>query len=127
MDTTFLDNADLAGLKAHWETLSAEKQELAASLITEGQTALFADWDAPGTNDDAKTAFLDTLLKINGNYPGGLVGYINNARKLLAESKAGANPFEGLPGLLFLSRYLALVSWFLTNQVERRIPEAWLL
>jgi UDP-sugar pyrophosphorylase len=96
MDTTFLDNAELAGLKANWETIAADRQELIATLVAEGQAALFADWDAPGTNDSAKTAFLDSLVKINGNYPGGLVGYIHNARKLLAESKEGANPFEGL-------------------------------
>ncbi|WP_372806873.1 UTP--glucose-1-phosphate uridylyltransferase [Pontiella sp.] len=96
MDTTFLDHAELAGLKANWGTIAADRQELVAALVAEGQAALFADWDAPGTNDAAKAAFLDSLAKINGNYPGGLVGYIHNARKLLAESKEGANPFEGL-------------------------------
>ena len=96
MDTTFLDTAELAGLKANWITISEEKQLLVASLVEAGQTALFADWDEPGTNDDAKALFLDALVKINGNYPGGLTGYISNARKLLAESKAGSNPFEGL-------------------------------
>ncbi|MEI6891246.1 MAG: UTP--glucose-1-phosphate uridylyltransferase [Pontiella sp.] len=96
MKPTFLDTDALAGLKANWETISADQQALVASLIAAGQTALFADWDEPGTKDAAKTAFLDTLEKINGNYPGGLTGYISNARKLLAESKAGANPFEGL-------------------------------
>ncbi|HEY5621335.1 MAG TPA: UTP--glucose-1-phosphate uridylyltransferase, partial [Pontiella sp.] len=57
---------------------------------------LFAGWDAPGTNDDAKKAFLESLQKIDGNYPGGLKGYIANARKLLAEAREGKNPFEGL-------------------------------
>jgi len=33
--------------------------------------------------------------KLNDNYPGGLVAYIHNARKLLADSKAGRNPFDG--------------------------------
>ncbi len=96
MDTTFLENAELAGLKAHWETLSQEKQALIAALVAEGQESLFAGWDEPGMNDEAKAAFMDSLMKINGSYPGGIVGYIHNARKLLAESKAGANPFEGL-------------------------------
>lgn len=96
MNIDDLNTPELAGLKANWETFSEDRQELVASLIAEGQTALFADWDEPGTNDDAKASFLDSLVKINGNYPGGLVGYIHNARKLLAESKAGSNPFEGL-------------------------------
>ncbi|HSR87736.1 MAG TPA: UTP--glucose-1-phosphate uridylyltransferase, partial [Pontiella sp.] len=42
-----------------------------------------------------KAAFLDSLAKIDSNYPGGVVGYIANARKLLAEARAGGNPFEG--------------------------------
>ena len=78
MDITFLDNAELAWLKANWAIVPEDKQELVAALIAAGQTALFADWDAPGVNDDAKSAFLDSLVKINGNYPGGLTGYISN-------------------------------------------------
>ena len=96
MDTTFLDNAELAGLKANWETLSTSNQQLIASLIENGQSHLFADWDAPGTADDAKDAFLAALEKVDGSYPGGLAGYIANARTLLAEAKAGGNPFEGM-------------------------------
>lgn len=96
MDTVFLDSIELAGLKSNWDKIDDAKKELIASLITEGQVSLFANWDAPGINDDAKTAFLDVLAKTNANYPGGLVGYIHNARKLLAESKEGKNPFEGL-------------------------------
>ncbi|MDF7826221.1 UTP--glucose-1-phosphate uridylyltransferase [Pontiellaceae bacterium B12227] len=96
MDIAFLENAELAGLKANWETISADQQALIASLVAEGQSNLFSNWDDAGTNDDAKAAFVDSLVKINGNYPGGLIGYIHNARKLLAESKTGANPFEGL-------------------------------
>jgi hypothetical protein len=32
---------------------------------------------------------------LNANYPGGLMAYIHNARRLLADSKAGKNPFDG--------------------------------
>ena len=71
------------------------EQALIAELLANGQQHLFADWDAPGTNDEAKAAFLDSLARIHLAYPGGLAGYISNARKLLAEAKAGANPFEG--------------------------------
>jgi UDP-sugar pyrophosphorylase len=95
MDTAFLAAPELAGLKAGWETISESNQQLVATLIKAGQAHLFADWDAPGTADEAKAGFLASLEKIDGNYPGGLVGYISNARKLLAEAKAGGNPFEG--------------------------------
>ncbi len=95
MDITFLDAQELAGLKSNWEALAQSKQELIATLIEAGQKHLFAEWDAPGTNDESKAAFLASLEKIDGNYPGGLTGYIANAQKLLAEAKEGANPFEG--------------------------------
>jgi UDP-sugar pyrophosphorylase len=35
------------------------------------------------------------LKKIDESYPGGLAGYISNARVLLAEAREGNNPFEG--------------------------------
>lgn len=95
MEASFLKVPGPAELKADGETFSESQQELVATLIRAGQQHLFADWDAPGVNDDAKTAFLASLEKIDGNYPGGLTGYIANARKLLAEAKEGGNPFEG--------------------------------
>ena len=76
-------------------TENKTEQALINELLAENQQHLFADWDAPGTNDEVKTAFLKSLLRINESYPGGLTGYISNARKLLAEAKTGANPFEG--------------------------------
>ena len=81
----------------HPDKLTGKKddQALIAELLANGQEHLFADWDAPGTNDDAKAAFLQSLSRINGSYPGGLSSYISNARKLLAEAKIGANPFDG--------------------------------
>lgn len=77
------------------ESLNTADRELVAKLIDAGQGHLFADWDEPGTADEAKAAFLASLSKIDGSYPGGLAGYISNARRLLAEAKEGGNPFEG--------------------------------
>jgi UDP-sugar pyrophosphorylase len=87
---------EMVGLSSNWNNFNDDQKELIQALVDDGQVHLFAGWDEPGTNDDKKKEFLDSLVKINGNYPGGLTGYISNARKLLAESKAGANPFEGL-------------------------------
>jgi len=77
------------------ESLNASDRKMIAKLVDAGQQHLFADWDAPGTANEAKTAFLAALSKVDGSYPGGLVGYISNARKLLAEAREGGNPFEG--------------------------------
>ncbi|WP_372796716.1 UTP--glucose-1-phosphate uridylyltransferase [Pontiella sp.] len=96
MTPTFSESMEMVGLSTNWNTFNEQQQELINTLVENGQSHLFSGWDEPGTNDEAKKAFIASLEKINGNYPGGLVGYISNARKLLAESKAGANPFEGL-------------------------------
>ena len=89
--------------------LSSGDLQLAESLLAEDQGQLFADWDALGTNDDQKRAFLQTLQNCNRSYPGGLVAYIRNARRLLAESATGGNPFAGYapeePDLVDLSNF----------------------
>jgi len=77
-------------------TENTTEQALIRELLAHGQEHLFADWDAPGVNDDKKASFLQSLAHINTSYPGGLVSYISNARKLLAEASAGGNPFKGL-------------------------------
>jgi UDP-sugar pyrophosphorylase len=76
-------------------TKNKPEQALIAELLQAGQEHLFAGWDAPGVREEDKASFLKSLARINDSYPGGLTGYISNARKLLAEAKAGGNPFEG--------------------------------
>lgn len=75
--------------------LTDTQSTLCAALLEENQHHLFADWDPAGTRDNDKLAFLDALLQADQSYPGGLPGYIHNARKLLAEASAGTNPFDG--------------------------------
>ncbi|XP_064965694.1 UDP-sugar pyrophosphorylase-like isoform X1 [Musa acuminata AAA Group] len=68
---------------------------LAMMLLREGQKHLFDHWPEPGVDDKRKKGFFDQVAQLNANYPGGLVSYIQNARKLLADSKAGKNPYDG--------------------------------
>lgn len=76
-------------------TTHPQRQALIHQLMDNGQAHLFADWDPPGTADAEKSAFLTLLERVDNSYPGGLAGYISNARKLLAEAQKGENPFEG--------------------------------
>ena len=76
-------------------TPNEAQQALINQLTEAGQQHLFADWDAPGVNDDAKRAFIESIEHANASYPGGLSAYINNAQALLAEAKEGKNPFDG--------------------------------
>ncbi|KAG0492425.1 hypothetical protein HPP92_005823 [Vanilla planifolia] len=69
--------------------------ELTKMLLQEGQGHLFAHWAEPGVDDDKKKSFFDQVLRLRDHYPGGLTAYIQNARRLLADSRAGKNPFEG--------------------------------
>ncbi|XP_074579912.1 UDP-sugar pyrophosphorylase-like [Curcuma longa] len=75
--------------------LSAEEIVLAKMLLDEGQKHLFDHWPEPGVDDTRKKSFLHQVAHLNSSYPGGLVSYIQNARKLLADSKAGKNPYDG--------------------------------
>jgi UDP-sugar pyrophosphorylase len=76
-------------------TANQQEQSLIRQLLDDGQEHLFADWDPPGTADSEKAAFLKLLARVDGSYPGGLAGYISNARKLLEEAQKGENPFDG--------------------------------
>lgn len=40
-------------------------------------------------------AILFQVTRLNSSYPGGLASYIKTAKELLADSKAGKNPFDG--------------------------------
>ncbi|VAI90961.1 unnamed protein product [Triticum turgidum subsp. durum] len=64
-------------------------------LLNEGQGHLFEHWPEPGVDDDKKKNFFDQVCRLNSSYPGGLAAYIQNAKKLLADSKAGQNPYDG--------------------------------
>lgn len=75
--------------------LSPQQVELAKVLLDLNQTHLFEHWPEPGVEDDEKRAFFEQVSRLNASYPGGLASYIKTARELLADSKAGKNPYDG--------------------------------
>ncbi|KAL9173136.1 hypothetical protein ABFS82_03G093700 [Erythranthe guttata] len=82
-------------LQKNLSLLSPEQVELAKMLLEMNQGHLFQHWPEAGVEDDAKRAFFDQIARLNASYPGGLASYIKTARELLADSKAGKNPYEG--------------------------------
>ncbi|XP_016553012.2 UDP-sugar pyrophosphorylase isoform X2 [Capsicum annuum] len=83
-------------LQKNLSLLFPQQVELAKVLVEMGQTHLFQHWSEPGVDDDDdKRAFFDQIAKLNSSYPGGLAAYITTARELLADSKAGKNPYDG--------------------------------
>ena len=73
---------------------------LMETLVEEGQAHLFAGWPASGEGDADKRRLLAQLQHLDANYAGGLCKYIQNARKLLRDSKEGesAGPGPGAVG-----------------------------
>ncbi|KAK4429599.1 UDP-sugar pyrophosphorylase [Sesamum alatum] len=82
-------------LRKNLTLLSPQQVELAKMLLEMNQSHLFQHWPEPGVEDDEKRAFFDQVARLNASYPGGLASYIKTARELLADSKAGTNPYEG--------------------------------
>lgn len=87
--------ASAPNLQKNLGVLSPDQIELAKMLISEGQSHLFAHWPEPDVDNSKKKSFFDQVSRLNKSYPGGLAKYIQNARSLLADSKAGKNPFDG--------------------------------
>ncbi|WOK92093.1 hypothetical protein Cni_G00784 [Canna indica] len=82
-------------LRRNLSLLSPEEILLAKILLQEGQKHLFDHWPEPGFDDQRKKNFFNQVARLNTSYPGGLVSYISNGRKLLADAKAGKNPYDG--------------------------------
>uniref|UniRef100_A0A2P2K6F1 UTP-monosaccharide-1-phosphate uridylyltransferase n=2 Tax=Rhizophora mucronata TaxID=61149 RepID=A0A2P2K6F1_RHIMU len=82
-------------LQKNLHLLSPDQVELAKMLVEMEQTHLFKHWPEPGVEDADKKAFFDQVARLNSSYPGGLVSYVKTARELLADSRAGKNPFDG--------------------------------
>lgn len=70
-------------------------KDLLRLLCTENQAHVFDKWEGLGRNDDKKREFMATVKNLNDTYPGGIRGYLENARKLLKEAAEGKNPLDG--------------------------------
>ncbi|KAL8110331.1 hypothetical protein AgCh_026161 [Apium graveolens] len=87
--------ASAPNLRNNLSLLSHQQIDLAKMLLEMNQSHLFKHWPDPGVDDDKKLAFFDQVNRLDGSYPGGLASYIETAKGLLADSKAGKNPFDG--------------------------------
>ncbi|XP_042408018.1 UDP-sugar pyrophosphorylase-like [Zingiber officinale] len=87
--------AAVPNLQKNLTVLSPEQIELAKMLLLEGQKHLFEHWPEPGVDDGKKKDFFEQVARLNSSYPGGLSSYIQNAKRLLADSKVGKNPYDG--------------------------------
>jgi len=71
-----------------------EPQKELLQKLSETQAHIWADWGSLSAEERKSIAEqLEGLDKAYNN--GGLIGYINNAKKLLENSKNGVNPLDG--------------------------------
>eukprot|EP01061_Rhynchopus_euleeides_P011662 TRINITY_DN21234_c0_g2_i1.p1 TRINITY_DN21234_c0_g2~~TRINITY_DN21234_c0_g2_i1.p1 ORF type:complete len:619 (+),score=208.52 TRINITY_DN21234_c0_g2_i1:54-1859(+) len=74
-----------------------EPQLAAANALRDaGQADLLSTWPPGEADAPQKRAFLQQVALLDSQYPGGIAAYSAKARKLIAESRAGGNPLEGV-------------------------------
>ena len=86
---------DLPSIDSLISDPSPEQKHALEVLLDCGQAHLFSSWSEAGKDQLEKSAFFEQVTALNAQYPGGLSQYCSNAKKLLADSKEGANPYEG--------------------------------
>lgn len=87
-------------LRVNESILSEEEKLLAITLIKEKQHHLFEKWDSVGINDDKKHEFFNQIRSFDVNIAGGLVSYLNRAKKLLESSKNNENSMKGYKAVI---------------------------
>jgi len=81
--------------EAQRAALGIDDRSALALAMELGQGHLFAHWPPPGEEQADKQRQLAQLRKLDAQYPGGLRAYVDNARRLLAASRQGDNPYAG--------------------------------
>ena len=81
---------DIAKLK----TVDDNRKKAIKLLLDCNQRFIFDDWPPAGQEDKQKEALLDQVLRLDKQYPAGIVQYYKNGVKLLADSFKGVNPYS---------------------------------
>eukprot|EP00485_Elphidium_margaritaceum_P003951 CAMPEP_0202686322 /NCGR_PEP_ID=MMETSP1385-20130828/2140_1 /ASSEMBLY_ACC=CAM_ASM_000861 /TAXON_ID=933848 /ORGANISM="Elphidium margaritaceum" /LENGTH=627 /DNA_ID=CAMNT_0049340881 /DNA_START=40 /DNA_END=1923 /DNA_ORIENTATION=+ len=85
---------DNEALKANLGIFNNDEKRAIQMLLTCKQSFIFNDWPLPGTEDDGKKKLLAQVLRLNKQYPPGIVQYYQNGVKLLEDSFKGVNAYE---------------------------------
>ncbi len=81
-------------LRGNEENMDEREAEVVQMLLREGQEHVFEHWPEPGREESQKKKLLEQIVKLDDSYAGGLKKYLQNARRLLEESRMGINPFD---------------------------------
>lgn len=84
----------MSEVEPYLKDVSGSQKDLIRKLCTLDQSHLFKDW--PTASKSTRKALAQQLESLDHSYAdGGLEGYIQNARKLLENSRKGVNPLQG--------------------------------
>eukprot|EP01084_Bolivina_argentea_P009428 17598_1 len=84
---------DHEALKANLKIFNVEEKRAIKLLLDCNQTHVFDEWPVPGSEDEDKKRVLAQVLRLNKQYPAGIVQYYKNGVKLLEDSFKGVNPY----------------------------------
>ena len=78
------------------QILTVSQQQLIARLYVEGEQCHLFDGYTSAVSPSVRRQFAQQLELLDTSYAdGGLVGYVQNAKQLLENSRKGINPLEG--------------------------------
>lgn len=87
--------SDVAGLNRNLGIFNNEEKRAIKLLLDCNQSFIFEHWPNPGTDDEKKKALLAQVLRLNKQYPLGLVQYYKNGLNLIKSSFEGKNAYDG--------------------------------
>lgn len=87
-------DTDHEALKANLKLFNESEKRAIQLLLECNQSFIFDEWPAPGTEDEDKKALLAQVLRLDEQYPAGLVQYYQNGVQLLEDSFKGTNPYS---------------------------------
>lgn len=85
---------DCEALKANLNIFNNLEKKAIKLLLECNQSFIFNEWPKPGIEDDDKKKLLAQVLRLNKQYPAGIVQYYKNGVKLLEDSFKGVNPYN---------------------------------
>jgi len=103
-DNLMVDDGISEGLRRSLPLFDESQRALAIALCSKAtnQRHLFEHWDSSistetvENDEQRRIQFMNQLSRMDKSYSdGGLIGYLRNARGLLADASAGVNPLDG--------------------------------
>jgi len=97
---------------------SEEEKKFVKELCDEDQGHLFAHWTKNAEEAPKQRKLIAQLIELGKTYPGGVIGYIKQARILLAKSRDGISPFTNLSAEVPDEAKCAARPSFITNRAQ---------